>query len=588
MRTHLPSQLAPLVIAALVAVYAAVYLPFLPNAQGLWADDYSLHFPNLLVGLYWRLANGLVPAPWFNPGECGGVPYFADPNVAYYAAPQALTFFVSPTAAIRATFLAFAAAGCGFAYLLMRSSFAASRSAAAVVAGLFLFNGYYAARMLIGHLTFHAFMLAPALAMALLPGPGAKRSVGAFALRAGGGALILAYMFQSGMVHGVPPLGLSVLALALLQALTVGVDRRWPAIAASAALGALALSASKFAAEVSWLSQFPRSLYPLPGVADWKFALALGPLTLLGYAPEKAEFLVNSVWLQHRHEWEYGVSVVPAALLLVAATNALAGGALARLTIRRAALALALLALTFAPSALNFYSPGWNAVLKSLPFFGESSSLLRFFSANILPATVLAGLLVDRIAGAATTRLGGRPALAAAAIALLLLQVFVTPRAYYAAAAQYDAARVEIAAAAARAIGVVHPVTWIVDNGSGPESGTSVENCYQPIFGYRLEAFPRGPLKVGPIDVGPQEPFNLKNPACYVFPSENACVPGAQFSAVDRDRALAFAAYRPFAFERSTTQTVADDVTLAALVAFTAGALAALFGALRRALTARS
>jgi len=265
----------------------------------------------------------------------------------------------------------------------------------------------------------------------------------------------------------------------------------------------------------------------------------------------------------------------------------LAGGALARLTIRRAALAAALLALTFAPSALNFYSPGWNAVLKSLPFFAESSSLLRFFSANILPATVLAGLLVDRIAGAEATRLGGRPALAAAAIALLMLQVFVTPRAYYA-AEEYDASPVEAAAAAARATGVVQPVTWIADDGSGPEDGASVENCYQPLFGYRLEVFPRGPLKVGPIDVGPQEPLNLKNPACYVFPAENACVPGAQFAAADRGRALAFAAYRPFAFARSTNQTVADCVTLAALAAFAAGALAGLVAAFRRVLTARA
>lgn len=78
MEARPPARLAPLVVgAALVAVHAAVYLPFLPNAQGLWAIDYSLHFPNLLVGLYWRIANGLVPAPWFNPGECGGVPYFA-------------------------------------------------------------------------------------------------------------------------------------------------------------------------------------------------------------------------------------------------------------------------------------------------------------------------------------------------------------------------------------------------------------------------------------------------------------------------------------------------------------------------------
>ena len=96
------------------------------------------------------------------------------------------------------------------------------------------------------------------------------------------------------------------------------------------------------------------------------------------------------------------------------------------------------------------------------------------------------------------------------------------------------------------------------------------------MFGYRLETFPRRPLRVGPIDAGPNDLFNLKNPACYVFPEENGCAPGGHFQSGDHDRAMAFASYRPFAFERSAIQTTADGVTVAALAAIALAALSAL------------
>ena len=146
----------------LLGVHLALFLPYMSDAKGRMAADYALHVPNLLVGLYWRLANGLGAVPWFDPAQCGGVPYHADPNVGFYALPQALAFATSMDAALKATFAAFAAIGFFAAYGLMRSSFAASRAAALASAGLFLFNGFFAARMLAGHLTFHAFMLAPA------------------------------------------------------------------------------------------------------------------------------------------------------------------------------------------------------------------------------------------------------------------------------------------------------------------------------------------------------------------------------------------------------------------------------------------
>ena len=94
MRRALQNEAPILAVGVVVwGFYLSLILPYLPNAEGHWAPDYYLHFPNLLVGLAWERANGLFVAPWFNPSQCGGVPYFADPNVAYYSLPQALRFF---------------------------------------------------------------------------------------------------------------------------------------------------------------------------------------------------------------------------------------------------------------------------------------------------------------------------------------------------------------------------------------------------------------------------------------------------------------------------------------------------------------
>ena len=73
----------------------------------------------------------------------------------------------------------------------------------------FYFNGFFAYRMLIGHLTFHAFMLAPLMIAALLSATTGNRvSRAGLVARVCIAALCLAYMFQSGMVHGIPPLRL--------------------------------------------------------------------------------------------------------------------------------------------------------------------------------------------------------------------------------------------------------------------------------------------------------------------------------------------------------------------------------------------
>jgi hypothetical protein len=95
--------------------------------------------------------------------------------------------------------------------------------------------------------------------------------------------------------------------------------------------------------------------------------------------------------------------------------------------------------------------------------------------------------------------------------------------------------------------------------------GVSQLACYIPIFGYRLEHFPARTLRPGSIFAIDGEGFNMKNPACFVFPKENHCKVGDHFPVSRRSDLELFANYGRFPFEKSARQKFADVISLLAL-----------------------
>jgi hypothetical protein len=128
------------------AAYLWIFLPLIPADGHAMGHDYAMTMPNLMAGYYWFLKNGSFAVPWFSPGECGGVPFIADPAVGYHAFPQWATFVLGPIAAMRLTFAVFALLGAIGFFVLMRGPFRASECAALTSAVLFLFSGFYTYR----------------------------------------------------------------------------------------------------------------------------------------------------------------------------------------------------------------------------------------------------------------------------------------------------------------------------------------------------------------------------------------------------------------------------------------------------------
>jgi hypothetical protein len=547
-----------------VLIYAWLNIGYLPSSGRDWGDDYALHLPNLLAGCYWGAHSGLA-LPWFSPAQCGGVPYLADLNVAYYSLPQWLAFVLGPVPAVRATFVIFAALGaCGFFALLVQR-FGSSQQAALTGAVLFLFSGFYTARMLIGHLTFHPFALIPWVAWSLLTPVGDWRQTIRGVVLAG---LAFAYMFHAGMVHGIPPVFLALIVIVAVHGQLRG-HRRGPWLLLGAAVVlALAISAQRLVAAAAFLSQFPRTDYLLPGFPTLLGAAREALVLLFWRAPyDPVRLLTNVQWTPAPGEFAF--SVGPAALIALAAG---AYGLARRRSMPGAVwIWLALLLLGCVPILLNWYYEPWNATLKTLPYFSSSSILLRWFAAYIPIVVLFAALAVDAAVRARWARSAASLSIVACTVAWTAA---VDERAGY--DMSYDASSIQRAWQALASGGRVPTVKRIVAQGEAHDldrndaliRGESELRCYQPTFGYRLERMPTAPLRVAPtlLETAPGL-LNVKNPACYVYPAANGCVPGAHFSVADRGRAERFLAYRPFDFVVPTALAAANVLTLMALLA---------------------
>lgn len=562
----------------IVAIYAAIFLPYMPNAQGALGGDYSLHFPALLVGYFWFLQNGAFQIPWFSPATCGGFPYFSDPNVAYHSVPQLLMLFMEPVRALQITFLAFAFIGCCGFYVLARRACGVSRAASALAAVIFTFNGLYAYRMLIGHLTFHAFMLVPIAIAAVLPHQSPSYGKGSVLPRICIAGLCFAYMFQSGFVHGILPMLLAVTILLLLQGIRFGFSATpWLALAITGFL-AIGLSAVKLSSELALLSQFPRDLYPLLGIEGTWNAISTILRTL--FTAEVADIhppWKNAVFTIERHELEYGITLIPGMLLLGASAmyifQAIRNSPVRAPQPWHIAAAAGILLLLTIPLALNVYREDWNLFLKSLPFFRNNFILLRWFSAYIPVALVFAALAFDFIMRQFPASSWVGAGFACYNIGLVLLSTAQADKHHYE-DQHYSIAPITAAYRQARQTHAVVPITTIISgaNRVSPFAndsmvlGESDLKCYQPLLGYRQERFNPDPLRPGPVvQLIDREYINLKNPICYLYPIENQCSPGDAFRASDIEIATRFLYYASIPFLMPVSLRAAFWINLAAV-----------------------
>jgi hypothetical protein len=443
---------------------------------------------------------------------------------------------------------------------------------------LFALNGFHIARMAVGHLAFHASMLAPLCAWLLLRPSSTRAGWWASALGAG---LCLCYQLQAGNVYGLPPLLLALGALACIHAMRGGMLQDLAGRAAVSLLVMLGLCAAKLCAALAFLSSFPRSGYPLPGA---KHPLALLELLFraLFLAPptDKArELFVNQPFILGEHEWDLGLSLVPLAAILLGIALCMRAETLRSFVRHRWALAVLLL-ICLVPLALNLHSPAWERALKSLPVLGSSSSFVRWLWVFVPLVAVLAACAIDGL----ERRVWLARASWVAMAAFLALQVTHSRKVYaeqpYDPRPVVDAWKRHAAPAITRVTipGVVDgQIRLNADRDDALLRGESQLLTYEPLFGYRLEWFPKGPVRPGEARIG-----NLHHPLAFLYPQAAGRAPGAPFRPGEEAQLQAFVEYRSFEFEWPLRQRMANLVNLLTLAGVAVLAVALFYSSLRR------
>ena len=563
----------------LLVAYHLVFEQFFPNRNGTVGHDYSGTLPGLLAGYYWFSVNGPLDVPWFTPAFCGGQPFFADPQSGYYSAGQLLTLVVDPLTAAYLTMLLFAALGYWGFYFLLRRGFAVSRPAAVLAGAIFMFNGFFAHRMVVGHFGFHGIMLVPWFACFLiLPlkvngNPWLRNGAAGWAA-----GIVGAYWVQSGLGTLIVPAMLAVVVIILLreiwrEGLPIGqlVYRSFVG-----GLTMVAISAAKVAAGLSFLSNYPRTDYLLPGYQSVAASVEIAFLSLFVSPADIAQrsdaLLQNVQWGIGRHELEYGVTVVPLLIIALGAAVAIWRFVTGRTrlvpgTARISASALVALIL-LAPIVLNTYAVEWNTVLKQTPLLKSSSTFVRWYWVFIPFFALVPALVLERSLDAFRT------SVVIVAVALIVSLNLMQDRRAYALESYdpgptvhaYHRLRGGMAVPRISGIGVYRDgqgsIVMPVHRNDALGQGYSSLYCYNPAFGYRLERFPLKDLHPGPVREVRDGHFNIKNPACYVYPKENRCSPGDHFREDQIEAMENFVRYKPFAFNISSAQKAANALTV--------------------------
>lgn len=556
----------------LTLLYGKFFLPYLPNESGRMGHDWSYVLPSLLNGFFWHLENGAFSIPWFTPAKCAGYAFYATDY--YFSLAGILSWFMSPVHSVQITFLIFADIGFLGFYLFMRRSLNASMAAALLTATLFMFNGFSSHRMLIGHYAFHGFLLTPLIAF-IVTAPTRSRILQMS--QVAGVGLLFAYMVHSAMIQILPPTILAIACLVLLKAALQGWSIKPWLLFLSGGLAGIAISANKLIAFTSLTDQFPRSYYPLPGISN---LLLLAKSVFIGfYLPVPDDIgstIVNSAFTIARHEWEFGLSPIPFALIVASlilalrklSLNSLIHGITKEKIISISAIAL----IAITPILLNWYDPYWNSLLKQIPFIKSSSSLVRWLVLEIPLICCLAGLSVDFLSATISKSHESKPVWLICGLGLfgVLLYNGAVDRSYY--NQGYSSGPVERAWREAYQSKAPPPISQIAIQvvGNGPNDGLTIGVspiiCYEPTMGYRLEKFPVAPLNQGAVFPEKGDLINLKNPACYTYPDENHCKPGDHFKVNQRPAAEALTRYHPFEFEYSFKQKIANFISGSSLI----------------------
>lgn len=582
----------------LLIAYHMIYGQFFPNRNGNLGHDW-VFISGDLSGLYSLLNATEEGMVWGSPYLCGGIPGGVE-QVSYWL-PSILNLvypkIIDPVQYYYIRMLMYVSVGFWGTLLLCRSIFRMDLAFAFLAGALFMFNGFVPHRMIIGHHGYIVVMLVPLFAWLLLKPidralPRGRTKLLLLSVLAG---LMTAHMAAVEAATTVP-IAITIAAIMAL-AVACGVSLWTPLLRSGIALViGLLLTSSRLVGATSDVQLTAgitfRQALELPGLATSADTLAAAFKTLFLSPPDIAVQLTplmkNMRWYLDRHEWEYGITVIPLVLLAlgIAAVAWRWGTAKFKFEGRVAAAGAVFLVILALPLALNtWHSTEWSTYVKSLPFISANSTLVRWFAILMLPTILVSTILASR---ATENRVFKYYVVGISVFFLVILNSNVNREYYH--AQPYNPSTILAAFKQAQKTKEVPPIRFVgayqndkgefvqpLDEANLMVQGVSGMGCFLGNK-YSGRNFPLKTLHPGSIMEEQDGYLNIKNPACYVYPAENGCTPGDHFRVEQKAEAEKFASYRPFKMNVgiSTTQRIFNWVTIFANIAVWAAILVLL------------
>ena len=143
-------------IIFIIFTHQIIFQKFFTDNLG---HDYEQFIPNLIFGKIW-FQNNFLAIPWFTPSFCCGLPYFADPQSMFYSINQLVFLIFDPIKATKILFFVLSIISfLGMFLLSKKLNF--NKYTALLSASLFLFNGFFVYRAIIGHVAYLSYVFIP-------------------------------------------------------------------------------------------------------------------------------------------------------------------------------------------------------------------------------------------------------------------------------------------------------------------------------------------------------------------------------------------------------------------------------------------
>jgi hypothetical protein len=539
-------------------------------------DDYRIHIPRMLDTHLHHLINGLR-IQWYTPSFGGGLPAYPNPLYIQYSLPQALLFVINPWTALMTSMVIYALIGAFSFYAFLKSVLDLSWAASALGATFLLANGFYLEHFIAGHVGYQQF---PLLGLILLAAFSKKIDatksaivIGiAFALMVNQAGFYLIIIFALSMAVCLPMLYL--MRPAIFQDLKFA-----RALSGGVVFGVL-LSLSKITAVISFMQYFPRELSDNYGLTLLQGLKGL-VTQLAGFMTIAPVFMaqgknVNELtkllqtYTGSRYEiWETDISISPAALLLLLfSAVAVFRHGIPKFKKVNAGTAIAVICLALGSWLAVEFSLAKGplySLLSKLPILRSTHVNVRFASAFILPASILASRGFDNLFFRQNSQvIVPFILLSSVTIAAFIPYFSLGPLAHL----RYFDLKLPLQNYEQIQQGQRFPIRGIADIKDVEVFKRHSSNLYQlydAIFGYELEDF-QPKVQTGSVFKEEDGYYNMTNPASYVFPTENGLQVYERFRVDQKAELELFINRRQPDFKISTLQTVSNIINVIAVV----------------------